>query len=217
MRKLADALRDTIAANPLLEMGISDKLFNLTRLAEFIRPLLETRLQKTVRRSSVTMALSRLQARYQRIAPHARREFFVDKISVFANLATQTFAKTPQTHAQITAVYGKAFDRGYFAFSESTSEITVFYDRQLAPLVTAALTAAPKYKNTQVSAIAVTFSEELFTATGLLSLLMQKLNLQGINVIEISSTYTEIIFYLDDSDLRLAFNTLHRSFMRGIS
>jgi len=37
--------------------------------------------------------------------------------------------------------------------------------------------------------------------------------LQGVNVIEIASTSTELIVYINESDVRIAFDTLLRAFV----
>jgi aspartokinase len=42
---------------------------------------------------------------------------------------------------------------------------------------------------------------------------LQQVAVQGINVVEIASTATELILYLDQKDVRLAFDTLYQRFM----
>ncbi len=44
-------------------------------------------------------------------------------------------------------------------------------------------------------------------------MLLQRVALQNVNLIEISSTYTEIVFYVAEKDTRIVFDTLFHSFL----
>jgi len=42
---------------------------------------------------------------------------------------------------------------------------------------------------------------------------LQRVALQNVNLIEISSTYTEIVFFIAEEDTRIVFDTLFQSFV----
>ncbi len=214
MIKISDAIKEIISENSFLEFGICNKLLNLTQLAKFIKPLLEVKTKKEIQTSAIVMNLSRLQKKYSEEINVDEDLFQIDNISVFSNLVTLTFTKTPETHKQINKAYEKIFSKGYCSFSESMGEITIIFEQNFYSKIISIISEKPKYENQNVSAIGVKFSEELFHNIGLLNILMQKLTLQGINLIEITSTFTEFIFYIEEKDLSKAFDTLHHCFMK---
>ena len=66
--------------------------------------------------------------------------------------------------------------------------------------------------NDEVAAVTARFPERHIDAPGILYALMQRVTLQNINLIEITSTYTEISFFVAQADARLLFDTFFESF-----
>ena len=214
MIKISTTLKEVFQQNPFLQFGFAYKLFNLTQLSRYLQPIIETKLNKEVATSAITMNLSRLQQQVQKITPQTQN-FKVDKISVFSNLATASFLKSKTVHQQINQLYQKIITQGaFFSFSESMTEITVFFERDYLTQFRQQITTEIKYQNNNISAVSVKFSKELFHTPGILSLLMQRLTFQGINIVEIASTYTEIVFYVHDKDLQITFDSLYTGFVK---
>lgn len=114
---------------------------------------------------------------------------------------------------QINLAYNAIQKQGeYFVYSESTSEITIFFHKSFAPIVENIVQATPKYQNLAITAVQVKFDEKFFHESGLIYLIMQKMMLQNINIIEFSSTFTELIFFIEKDDLQLVFDTLRGGF-----
>ncbi len=59
-----------------------------------------------------------------------------------------------------------------------------------------------------LATVGVTFDERFYEIPGLMHFLAQRISLQNINIYEHTSTYTELIFYVDERDLALSFETL---------
>ena len=87
-------------------------------------------------------------------------------------------------------------------------------DKKLAPTITKIVEKKTKYQNNNISSICVKFNKNYSNTPGLLYALMQKLTLQNINLIEIASTYSEFIFFIDNKDVYLSFETLHACFSK---
>lgn len=213
MLKISDAITDIVNANPFLEFGIAYRLFNLTQLAHFIKPLVEVRTQKEVQESAILMSLSRFQRKKEKQVPKVE-EFKIKNIDVYSNLCTITFFKKPETHDQVNEIFVKIREqKGFFAFTESAQEVTIFFQNMYYDLIKDHFPETLKYKNDEITCIRVRFDEKYFKVPGLLFTLMQKINLQNINLVEISSTYTEFNFYVEKKDVKLAFETLHDCFV----
>lgn len=213
MIKIPDSIRAIITGNHFLQFGLSYRLFNLTQLAQYLKPLVETRCQKSVQPTAIVTALGRLQKNMMSEAPN-EKNFTVDNISVKSGLATKTFFNTPETR---TAIHKLAEDmhaqKRFYQYTESTHEISLFFERKTADLVSNKLPFSVKYQNQAIACVGISFSEELFEQPGLLYVLMQRITLQNINLIDISSTFTEFNFFVRDEDVKIVFETLHDCFL----
>ncbi|OGJ60559.1 hypothetical protein A3A67_05260 [Candidatus Peribacteria bacterium RIFCSPLOWO2_01_FULL_51_18] len=70
--------------------------------------------------------------------------------------------------------------------------------------------AKPKHHLSNLAALGMTFDEAYVSAPGIIYLILQQLLLQGINIIEISSTYCGLTLYVAQKDAKFAFETLYR-------
>jgi uncharacterized protein (DUF2344 family) len=210
--KTSEALEQVVAGNPFLQFGLAHRLYNLSEMAKLIKPIVEVRLDKPIQKTALVTGLSRLQKKLQTDLP-VESNFEIENLSVQTNLATATYEKRIKTHVQINLAYNAIQKQGeYFVYNESTSEITIFFHKKFTPIVENIVQATPKYLNKEVTAVKVKFDEKFFHEPGLVYLIMQKLMLQNINIIEFSSTFTELIYYIHKDDLQLVFDTLRSCF-----
>lgn len=210
--KSTEALDQVIAGNPFLQFGLLHRLYNLSELAKIVQPIIEVRIGKPIQRTALVTGLSRLQKKLQASLPKGHT-FEIENLSVQTNLATATYEKRVKNHEQINLAYNAIQKQGeYFIYSESTSEITIFFHKKFTPIVDNIVQAKPKYRNLNITAVKVKFDEKFFHEPGLVYLIMQKMMLQNINIIEFSSTFTELIFFIEKDDLQLVFDTLRACF-----
>lgn len=213
MLKISDHLKQLIQGSPLLNFGFNQRLFNLSKLARYLQTPLEARLQKNVQTSAITMNLSRLQKNVSSRVPD-QTLFEVNNISVRNNLATLTYPLTPKIEEIVRKAEAELVKNKYFTITQSTSEITICCDKDLLPALKQKLKhTKPKHENKALSALRVQFPETAAHTSGMIFFLVQTLTLQGINIVEIASTYTEIIFFVETSDIKFAFATIHDSFI----
>ena len=214
MLKIRDALTAVIAENPLLQFGLSHKLLNLSQLAKFLRPLVEARVKKDVTDTSLLMHLSRLQRTMKKIAPQ-RDQFRIRNIVVNGDLCAFTFTKTAETQRDVLKLFARLQEHeGYITISEGTREISLIIEQSFLPTMEKMITAKPRFSARHLSAVGVQFDEEYAATPGLLYALIQQIALQHVNIIEISSTYTELVFYINDVDTKLAFETIYRTLLK---
>ncbi len=214
MLKISDVLEEILTDESFLRFGLSHQLLNLSQTAKFIKPLIETRLQKEIQVAALVMALSRLQKQLGS-QPVIQQKYEIDNISVQSGLATLSFSKTGKTHDQIHECYKQIHkDRGYFVLSEGNTQITLVTDRKQVQMIKENVTDEPFFEHLSLSALSVAFGEEYLDFPGMSYQLFQKLTLQNINLIEYASTCTEVVFFLSDDQIHRAFETLHGSFGR---
>ncbi len=213
MIKIPTALEEIVAGNPLLEFGISHRLFNLTQLAKFIQPMVEVRVKKHVQSSAIVMNLSRFQRRKKKSA-FSLDKFRLDHISIESHLATMSFASSQKLYNEIVSLHNNIrLHNGFFSFTEGQKQITIFFEKGHEPLVEKSISCVPVYKNMHIACVGVRFNPKFFHIPGLLSILMQTISLQNVSLVEVSSTFTEFNFFVENKDVKVVFETLHDCFL----
>ncbi len=201
--KLSLIIENIIKKDKQLEFYISNRLLNLSQFAKYIKPLISAKVDKDIPVTTIVMALSRIQKKFNYVSDN----FKISQINLYTELSTLSFDKTPETHQRIQDLFNQAMKTNdYFTISQGTKEITIicersFIEKQKVP--------TPKFKHMNLSAISIQFHKEYLYTPGFMTAILHKLTMQNINFIEISSTCTEMTCYIDHSDLKLAFDTLH--------
>jgi aspartokinase len=208
MLKVSVAVEELIAVNPLFQVGLQDRMLNLSQLAAHLCPLVSARTKKEVSVSAVHMTLSRLQNKLSKKKLLRAEKLELQHISVNSHLCVLTFSKNKETHTQLNSLYNKMLGlNGYMTITEGMNEITIILNQEHFELASRTITQKPARKHMDVAAVAVKFHEQYLRVPGFLYRLIQLLAFQGINIIELASTATEIVFYIDSNDARLAFDT----------
>lgn len=213
MRKIADAITEIVRENDLLQFGLSEGLLNLSQTARFLQPLVAARTKKDVQVSAITMALSRLGKRQKRT--HRTEHFEIESLNVQGDLVALTFEKTAQVHRQASTLYTRLQKAdAYITLTQGRTEITIILDRRFEPDARAITGGQIVYRAKHVAAISVKFNRRYVDQPGFLFALLQSVAVQNLNIVEIASSATEFILYMDASDTELAFETLYRRFVR---
>lgn len=212
MQSLSGILPQIVLSDPILQYGLQHRLFNLTQLAKHIHRHVEVRAKKSVSQSAILMALSRYQKQLRKIAPKAE-QFKIEKLTVHTGLSVFSFEKTQDVLRVVNQLHALALTKsGYVTISEGTTEVTVIVDVVFAQMLRKHLGRRIKHENRKISALVIHFPAKYIAVPGLLCIILQQVMLQGINVLEVASTYTEFVLYIDESRTQLAFDTLYRLF-----
>lgn len=213
MIKVSDALRDIVYGNQTLRFGLSQNLFNLSQLAKYLVPLIRAKAKKEVKSTAILMALSRLQRAETK--SRAQPQFEIKKLAVNSGLTVATFTKTKALHQQVNNFYSRVQGGGAsLTISEGTTQVTIIYDSELTPLRVKLIKETPFQEANGVGSLSVRFDESYLKAPGFIYLILQQLYFQNLNVIELTSTATELIIYLVEDDVQTAFDTLYSRFRR---
>lgn len=215
MKKISDALKEIIDSNQFLAYGLHNKLVNLTQLAKYLKPLIETKTKKNLKSATaLLMMLSRLQKEYvKKIKP--LNNFKINNITTYSGLSIYTYSKNYSFLSQLSKLYAAIEHKNsYITLGQGTDEITLIVNESGAEELKKFIKDKPKHFNNNISALSVKFAEKYHHESGLLYYLIQQVALQGINIKEIASTYTEIIFYVDETDFKLIFDTIYGGFVK---
>ncbi len=213
MITISETLMQIIRGNAFLEFGFRHDLFNLTKLARYLKPQVEARAAKETQDTALTMSLSRLRRQVPVAAADNADGFVLESVTVHSGLALRTFSRSKALQSRLAKIYGQVHEKnGFCDLSLGMREVTIILDARLQDWLDEAVPQKPIYRNNDVAAVTARFPEHHIDAPGILYALMQRVTLQNINLIEITSTYTEISFFVAQQDARLLFDTFFESF-----
>ena len=213
MIKITDALKAIISENSELSFGLHHGLFNLTQLARFLKPHVSARTKKEISEAALLMAISRLQRKRGSAPKKDSEPYLVERVSLHTGLYLATYVKSSDNHAAVASLYKRAQrDGGYMVISEGISEITIVIEQQHLAEIRQLLTQKPIVERKGAVSLGIRFNKKYLNVPGFIQRILQSLSLQNINVLEISSTATELAVYLDDRDRHLALDTILASF-----
>lgn len=213
MIKISDAIRDIVHNNDQLLFGFHHQLFNLSQVARFIQPLVEARTRKSVQVSAVLMNLSRMHQKLGQHNPLPQQQFYIDKVNIHTDLCSFTLVKTSQSHRELNRMYSEIQKRDRFmTITEGISEITAIVESDNFGLTANWFTEPIRLVNQDIASVGVKFHEKFIEVPGLLYMILQTVTLQNINIVELASTATEFIIYIDQKDIYLAFDAILSQF-----
>lgn len=212
MIRISDAVRHVVEHDPAIRTALAQRLLNLSQVARHIHAAVEARTQKPVRTSAIAMALSRLQAELP--APEAGPAVpLTDRVTVQRGLAIATFPNTPRVHEGLARLQERMRGgRRYLTVTEGIREITLIVEERALPDVLEAVDERTTREARRVASVSVSLTDEHLRTPGVLYRLLQPLALQGLNLVEVTSTTREFHVYLDEEDVRIALDALYGTF-----
>ena len=209
MKKISDALRSLVDQNSFLKFGLHHRLLNLSQVARHLKPQLQARLQKEIDESAVTMNLSRLQREVSQVPPSGNESLHISNVVVHSNLCVLAFPKTKGTHSGMNKLYNRVQkENGYITISEGISEVSIITDHKYLPYAQEYFDTKPLSEYQNIASLGVKFEPEYLRSVGLFYRVFQQFAYQRINIVEIASASSELIIYLEEKDVKLAFDTL---------
>lgn len=213
MIKISEAIKEIVEKNPNVKFSLFHGFINLTQFAAFIKPTVEARVKKEVQVSALVMALSRLQKKLE-VVGEWQNNFKVKSLNIASGLAVVAFEKNDLIHEKISLFYKKVRrEESKISLTEGNSEITLIFEQNFRALLSKMIEDNPLEDLQDISSISLKFDLEYSETPGFLYNVLQRLAFQGVNVIEVSSTFTELIVYVKSGEASLAFDTLYNSFL----
>ncbi|KKR21554.1 MAG: hypothetical protein UT48_C0006G0006 [Parcubacteria group bacterium GW2011_GWE2_39_37] len=213
MKKISDSLLETINNNTFIQFGFYHHLFNLTQLANFIRPLVQIKTKKDLKSSSaLVMALSRLQK--EKAKKILKMEHYkIKNLTIYSRLITLTYSRTQEVVNKIDQIYNEIQkNNGYIALTQGTNELTIIINDESEAIVKKQIKDQPINVARNLGAVCIKFEKKYYDTPGLLYYLLQQVFLQGVSIREITSTFTEVIIYVDQKNVKLIFDTFYNQF-----
>lgn len=200
-------IEEIIQNNDFVEDWLYNNYLNLTSFWEYIKPILENKLQKEVSVSSIKMTLSRISKNLQKqkeIKIIKKSNFFIKKwISIL------TVSKNQQNLWNIEKIYRENIDfvDNYFSVVNWSKEINIIYSDTIENIIWEVFTSSIN-KISWLWAIWIYLDDKMLETKWMFYSLTKKLYFNWVNILEITSTYKEIVFFVREKDLKEAIDSL---------
>jgi len=219
MVTISHVVKNMIEARPVIHEAMIEDIVNYANLAAKILPRVEAEIGGPVKKSAVLMALHRHAERLKgKSLP--RKLFNINpEIVMKTDLCDICVVKTPSGYDKIRQIYRIVdFERGdTLNVIQGNYEITIVASQKHLDKIREIL-ADEKIFNIEKDLISLTLSlsKDFLYTPGILSLVTRKLSWENINIFEVISTMTELIFIISEKDAVRAYNTF-KELIRGYS
>jgi len=209
---ISEIVKQIVIKSPFLEEGLSEGLINCSALARKLKPDIESKLYRSVQMSAIIMALSRFSQNLTITNEKNDRLRDVlsniNDISLRSHLTVFTFVKSMTITAKkvklsevlfknpycFIEIMDGIYENVFYVSSEIESE---FSDIFLGESLTS------KIEN--ISAITIRIPREAIDVPGVYYVILKKLAWDGVNIIDIMSSFTELTIFVDSKNVNSAF------------
>ena len=198
-----------VSDNLFLEDSLYNEYLNLSSFALYILPRIEQMTKKEVTIWSIKIALSRIAKEKQNSIPY--KKICSDNIFVKKNISLISLNNTVNSNKLISKLHSINLweDKNYFWVIQWVNEIDIIYSKNLKSWIEDILcNHNVKLKIDNLWAIWIHLDEELLNTMWVIYNLTKKLAFYNINIVNILSTYTEIVFVIKEKDIKKAFEVL---------
>jgi len=211
MKKISSAIVDIIARNNFLIFGLQYNLLNLSKTAAYLKPFIEIRTKKEVKETAILMGLSRINRDVVAKNTEKRKRNFSPAINftIRTNLCSYTYFNNSTFRKQLDELFPEfRGQKSYFTQSQGINEYCIVVDESQSHLVEKLIKEKPKNARCGLISFDIEMHEDCYNTVGVISEILQQIAFQGISIHEVSSTYNELIFCVDQKDLKITVETL---------
>lgn len=207
---LSKIIADIIKETPFLEEGLSLGIINLSSLSRKLQPEIENKLSKDVQAGAIIMALKRLEGKLQ---SHPIPQISLNDLTVRSNLVEFTFANSSaliEKQRQVLELATKE-KKSFLTFTHGVFETTLIISNTLekeSEKIFQGETLISKF--TSLSAVTIVLSKEIVKQSGVYYQILKRLAWEGINIVEVISSMTELTIILDQTNVDKAFSVLKK-------
>lgn len=202
-----------IRENPSLEIALAKDIISYSKLARYLHEEVEKEFGKKASDPAITMALKRLNEKSSKMYGAKKGEFYALELGTSSNLMELTIGKSGRLPSIMKSIYElPELEEGCILHAVHGNNQTTFVftsrlEKKMKGLLSGERTISEIRGLAQLS---VKFDEKMFQTPGFMVYVLKELAWHGISVVEIVSTYTELIIVLKNGDLMKAYGIAGR-------
>jgi hypothetical protein len=211
MPTVSSAIKEIVDSKPMLYEAIYQGIVNYANLAETLKPEIELMVGEKVELPAIVMALRRYADRMKPAAEKKPPFTMKTEIVMKTSLMDMTFVKTPALLSKMKKLYEMIdHDKGdTLNIIQGNYEITIVINDKYKKDILGLL-EGEKLLNQEKELVSFTmsFSKGFFYSPGIIAKVTRILAWENINIFEIISTMTELIFIISSKDAMRAYKAL---------
>lgn len=213
MITVPELTEEIVRKSPFLEEGLARGIINLSSLARIIQPEIQEKLMKDIKPGAIMMALKRLSrkikpANNQKLADVLKN---ISDITVRSNILEFAFENSSSLIDKQRKLLDAILEEKntFFTTSAGVYETSLFVSQNLDVQVKKIFQDEKlRYEMNDLSAITLILPKEAVFVPGVYYSVLKTLAWEGINFIEVVSSYTELTIILQNSNVDRAFSVL---------
>jgi hypothetical protein len=211
MISTAAVVKNLIREDEFAYECLKNKILNKEAYAQKIQSKVEKVMSKKVKVGTIGTALRRLEKNEQS-TPSIKPDFKLSSISIKSPLYEVTYPIRDFDFSILTSIY-KELDKDseFIASTQGSQEVTLIVSQNIFRKLKFKFgNIKPIIEINDLGAVYCNFSSKYFSEPNLIYALVSQLAVKKIDLIEIISTYTEVIFIVRQNDLTECFNQLKK-------
>lgn len=215
MIKIQGIVRDIVMGEIEAYVALTNGYMNMSGYAYRIRPRVMALTKKEVTVNALVVSLSRLRTELKKQKPLIH-DVRITNITTKLPLSEIIYENSDRSMAKLESLHKKiSISReDFFTSTVSTTELTIVCSSSIAGKVVNHFEAKPKLTVHNLTAVCVSFTQKDYDVPNTLFSLIAVIARARINIVEIVSTYTELIFIVAEKDFSTTvslFSEMHKS------
>ena len=214
MIKIQPIVREIVFGEIEAYFSLTNGYMNMSSYAHRIRPQVELRTKKQVTITSLVVSLSRLKKEFKKEKPLIR-DVIIKNITTKLPLSELVYENTNKFIEGFESLHKKVnfSHEDFFIATMGTNEVNIIVSSNLVNKIMRQLETKPKIINHNFAAVAISLSPKHFSIPNTFFSLLSVTARAQINIEELVSTSTELIFVVAEKDFSKTvalFSDLHR-------
>lgn len=216
MIRISDTVYNIIKTKPYLEYALSKGLVNISALARELKPEVEAACLKPVTTSAIIMALNRFEPTITQQFETSNVRGKLQNVIVRSGLVEFTFLNSETLFNRITQLINLYHEtpHSFITFTRGTFETTLIASSTSRDDICQVMQPEKLVKEiNNLSSITIKLDQAVLRNPGTYYEILKALAWEGINVIEVFSTYRELIVLFDSEVIDDSFRVLKHYFL----
>ncbi len=208
MTTVPEKTKEIVLSSSFYRKGIAEGLINLSSLARVLKPRIEKELMKNVSEASIVMALKRLSLE---ITYTNKKDFgkHLGDITLKSGLVEFTYKNSENLYFKIHKLLKNIDNEVYLTFVKGVWQTTIIASKSLSSEIIKTFqkeALQTSYKN--LSSITVKLIDNHIEEPGIMAFVLDYLAWEGVNIIEVVSTFDELTIIINDVYVSRAFEVI---------
>jgi len=197
-----------IKENPSLEIALAKDIISYSKLARYLHEEVEKEFGRKTNDAAIGVALKRLSEKAGHLYEAKKGEFYALELNTSSNLMELTIGKSGRLPSIMKSIYEfQELEEGCIMHAVHGNNQTTFVFTNRLEKKLKGLIAGEKLLSEikDLAQLSIKFDEKMFQTPGFIVYVLKELAWNNIGIVEIVSTYTELIVIVKKDDLLNAY------------